>query len=135
MTAITMLTPARSAEVVHGLLFALGMGWNWCFTPTPPTTLIARVELPRHRLEDPDLTWTLSIEDEDGQVLDHPMEVGFQWAPTATLPDGDFPGVEVPVWGMFYIGPIPLSPGRYRWRVAADGTDATCAFTVIDPAS
>lgn len=133
MSEITMLAPARSAEIVHGLLFTLGMGWNWCFTPTPPTTLVVRADLTPSRLEDPELTWTLSIEDEDGQVLDIPMEVGFQWAPTATLPDGAYPGVEVPVWGMFYLGSMPLPEGRYRWRVSIDNAVATCGFTVIAP--
>ena len=135
MAEITMLTVANRAEIQNGNLYGLGIGWNWTFCPVPPMSLVVRTHVSPSRMSLGDLTWNFVLSDADGQPVDVPLAMNFEYHAGATMPNGSYPGAEIPLWAIFHFAPIDLKPGRYQWRVTFDDAAATYPFTVVDPAS
>lgn len=133
MANISMLAVCRYAEVVDGNLYALGLGWNWCWNPSPPLVVVARIETPEWRLAHGTLSWTLTLEDADAHQVDTPLKVEAEHIVAPATPDGTYPGVEVPIWSLFRVGSMDLEPARYQWRVTVDDEAATYAFAVVEP--
>ena len=135
MAEITMLTVANSAEIMNGNLYGLGIGWNWTTSPAPPMVLIARTNISQGRMDSGDMTWTCELQDSDGRPVNQPIQPNSLFYASATMPNGSYPGVEVPVWSLFYFPVLELPPGRYQWRVSCDDAVKEYGFTVVDPAS
>jgi hypothetical protein len=132
MTEISLVTVAKSAEVVAGTLYGLGIGWNWTPTPTPPIVLVVRADVPGSRLAGQELPITFALEDSDGRPVPH----GEPWVTVSdspTLPDGQYVGVGVPLWMLVYFPPLDLAPGRYQFRVTCDDAERSYAFSVVAP--
>lgn len=132
MAEITMLTVANRAEIQNGNLYGLGMGWNWTFRPVPPLSLVVRTHVSPSRMSLGDLTWNFVLSDADGAPVDVPLAMNFEYHAGATLPNGSYPGVDVPLWAIFHFAPIDLPEGRYQWRVTFDDATAEYPFSVVN---
>lgn len=130
MAEISVLAVANSAEILDGNLYALGMGWTWGRTPTPPMSIVAGIIIPPSRLAAGDVPSAVVLEDADGREL---------WSATwvtpanieVSLPESGGVDVDRTMWAVFSVAPMPLVPGRYQFRAMCDDAVRTYAFAVI----
>ncbi len=126
---ISMLMTANSAEVREGNLYGLGMGWNWCQTPTPPCALVfCTLTTPSRVLAGP-IEWQISLEDADGRVI-FATQAGGQLDIPST-PGTQDTGAEIPYWSILPLNSMDLAPGRYAFRVRCDEAERSFAFRVV----
>lgn len=131
---------ADSAQAVEGKLYILGGGWSTKGPEPAPMALAIKIDIPwseanrKHK-------WKAILEDSDGQPVSFETPAG----PGSLEVGGDFevgrpPGLiegtplDLPV--AISIGPAPLKPGRYRWRLEIDErteSDWSVGFTVRPP--
>lgn len=136
---VTLLL-ADAAQTVDGKLYILGGGWSVTGPQPGPSALAMKLEVPwsqtnrRHR-------WLMRLEDADGRPVLLPGPEGDR----PVVVDGDFevgrpPGlaegtpIDLPI--AVNLGPLPLQPGRYTWRLFIDdetGDGWSLSFTVRPP--
>lgn len=127
---ITMLL-ADAAQQVGGKLYILGGGWSTTGSPTAPMAVAIKIEVPWDRTN-VSHDWRLALVDADGRPVqtsdDRAVEVSGQLevGRPAGLPDGT--PLDAPLVVSF--GSMPLSPGRYEWRLEIQEFVETCAFLV-----
>jgi len=127
---ITMLL-ADAAQQVGGKLYILGGGWSTTGSPTAPMAVAIKIEVPWDRTN-VSHDWRLALVDADGRPVqtsdDRAVEVSGQLevGRPAGLPDGT--PLDAPLVVTF--GSMPLSPGRYEWRLEIQEFVETCAFLV-----
>jgi hypothetical protein len=127
---ITMLL-ADAAQQVGGKLYILGGGWSTTGSPTAPMAVVIKIEVPWDRTN-VSHDWRLALVDADGRPVqtsdDRAVEVSGQLevGRPAGLPDGT--PLDAPLVVTF--GSMPLSPGRYEWRLEIQEFVETCAFLV-----
>jgi hypothetical protein len=133
---VTLLL-ADAAQAADGKLYILGGGWSITGPQPSPSALAIKIEVPWSETNRPH-RWEARLENEDGGIVTVQAAEG----PTRMTIDGEFevgrpPGmvegtpIDLPL--AVNIGPIPLEPGRYVWRLAIDGEtteDWSAAFTV-----
>jgi hypothetical protein len=127
---ITMLL-ADAAQQVGGKLYVLGGGWSTTGTPTGPMAVAVKIEVPWDRSNQAH-DWRLVLVDADGRPVvtsdGQTVEVTGQLevGRPAGLPDGT--PLDAPLVVSF--GPLPLTPGRYQWRLEIAEFVESCAFLV-----
>lgn len=122
---------ADSAQLdPRGKVHALGIGWSWLPTPTPPMAIVAIVDLEDTDQADKEILLTVELLDSDGHIV-HPSDgSGAISATIAIKPDLDTPRM----MGVLNIGDgLPLPSGSYRWRVRRQEIEhATVNFEIRD---
>ncbi|MCP2321366.1 hypothetical protein APR12_006757 [Nocardia amikacinitolerans] len=116
---VTLITadsaqPDPTTAKVH----ALGIGWSWIGTPTPPMSIIAILDLNAADLEPAEITLVFDLVDaEDKPVSIEPGGEPLRVEAVIT-PGHEANRMAIP----FTLGPgLPLEPGSYSWRVSDDG--------------
>jgi hypothetical protein len=131
MNAIILL--ADAAQTAGGKLYILGGGWSITSTPTPPSALAIKIDVPwdqanrRHHL-------AVELLDADGRpVLADGRPVAVSGDVEVGRPPGLLPGTPLDVVLAIPVGPLPLAPAcHYVWRLSINGeTQAhwTAGFT------
>lgn len=128
---------ADAAQAVGGKLYIIGGGWSLTGPAPSPSALAIKIDVPWSEANRKH-SWKAFLEDGDGQpvVLPSPagdsnVEVGGDFE--VGRPPGLLEGTPLDLAIAINIGPMPLAPGRYRWRLTIDDRveeDWTAAFTV-----
>ena len=112
---------ADAAQAAGGKLYVLGGGWSVTGPGPVPSALAIKVEVPwteanrRHEL-------VITLLDADGRPVaadGRPVEIRGQLE--VGRPPGLPPGTPLDAVLAVNVGPLPLAPGRYVWRLAIDG--------------
>jgi hypothetical protein len=135
MRASLML--ADSAQAVGGKLYVLGGGWN--IAVPGPSAIAGLIQVDwnetnqRHH-------WVLELLDGDGEPVVLPGPFGEQPVRLEAdfeigRPPGVTAGIEQGVPFGINLGPLPLSPGRYVWRLSINGAtddDWRQPFSIVE---
>ena len=127
---ITMML-ADAGQQVGGKLYILGGGWSTTGSPTAPMAVAIKIEVPWDR-SNVAHDWRLALVDADGRQVHapdgQPVEVTgrIEVGRPAGLPEGT--PLDAPLVVSF--PPLPLTPGRYEWRLEIQEFVETCAFLV-----
>lgn len=116
-----------------GKMHMLGAGWSMTHTPTPPHALAIMLRIPWDRANQ-QIQVSAVLEDGDGKPVllgtppvplrqDAQVEVG--------RPPGVAPGSMLPASFAVNVPPLPLTPGRYEWRVRVAEQESTASFQVL----
>ena len=130
---------ADAVQAAEGKLYILGGGWN--ISGRAPFGIALLIEVPwteanqGHR-------WELHLQTEDGEPVAfpetgsiEPIVIGGDFE--VGRPAGSPPGTPFNVPVAINSGPMPLTPGRYTWRLMIDGDtdeDWYLSFDVRAPA-
>ena len=118
-----------------GKLHMLGAGWSVTSTPTAPAAVAVFVKVPWDRTNQK-IPLSLYLCDADGTRvevgghhigLEQPFEVG--------RPPGLAPGSMIDTAFQLSLGPLPLDPGRYQWRLEVGADEFAESFEVRAPSS
>ena len=131
ISAQVILCDAAQADS-SGKLHMLGAGWSITGTPTAPQAVAVLVWVPWDRANQK-LPLTLQLLDADGKPVD--LDNGPIRA-DAELEVGRPPGIAQgsPLNASFALnlGPMPLPPGRYEWRLEVADTTQRASFQVME---
>ena len=135
---VTMLL-ADHAVVAEGKLYVSGGGWSITGPAPTPSAIAMKIDVPWDRTNSK-IALQMRLLKEDGETVFVPGPAGLQEVSIdAEFEVGRPPGlkkgtsIDVPV--AFPLGPLPLPPGRYSWRLSLDGESADdwhLSFTVRD---
>lgn len=118
-----------------GKIHMLGAGWSMTSSPTAPHAVAVLIKVPWDRANEK-MHGVLTLVDSDG----HPVTV--QVAPGQTnqvatefdlevgRPPGLDPGSMIDAAMALNIGPLPLGPARYQWRLELGGELHAVSFAV-----
>jgi hypothetical protein len=114
---------ADAAQVSEGKLYILGGGWSVSRGPGPMAIAI-KVEVPWDQANRPH-SWVLELLSEDNEPVSFPTPEGSQTLRIegnleVGRPPALKPGTPLDVPLALTIGPLPLRPGRYLWRLTID---------------
>ncbi|WP_227985590.1 hypothetical protein [Nocardia spumae] len=118
---ITVITADSAQRDPVGKVHALGLNWSWVVTPTPPMSVVIVI--------DPDtadeLLTTFKLVAELIDANDEPATFGRSAEPLRAYIDATADEPSARMMLAFNVAPgIPLSPGRYSWRVTdSDGKE------------
>ncbi|MFC7482156.1 DUF6941 family protein [Luedemannella flava] len=118
-----------------GKVHMLGAGWSVTGTPTSPQAVAVLLKVPWDRANMP-LPLTIQLFNQDGRAVlvtephgdvvpvrgDGVIEVG--------RPAGLALGSMLDAAWVLNVGPLPLAPGRYEWRLTFADLDVPAPFTV-----
>ncbi|MGN6331505.1 MAG: DUF6941 family protein [Motilibacteraceae bacterium] len=135
MRATTIL--CDFAQVAEGKLFVSGGGWNQKGPDPAPAGIGMLLYVPWDRANQR-ISFLLQLRTGDGQVVQLPGPVAMQEVAIGGefevgRPVGLLRGEELVVPLAIALPPLPLTPGRYEWRLSIDGVvldDARLPFTV-----
>ena len=133
---VTLLL-ADSAQVADGKLFILGGGWSITGPKPSPSALAIKIEVPWNE-SNRGHHWEARLEDADGLVVsfagsDGDSRMSFDGEFEVGRPPGMVEGTPIDLPIVLNLPPLPLSAGRYTWRVTIDGSGDehwNAAFTV-----
>lgn len=131
------MIPADYAVVgLDGKVTMVGAGWSNTSAPTSPQAVVALIKVPwdRANLEMP---VTLVLEDADGRPVEIESEQGGDPQPVevdgtleAGRPPGSTRGSDLDSALAINVPSMPLSPGRYMWRLTIADAVITTSFEV-----
>lgn len=129
-----ILCQSAAVDGSVGTLHMLGAGWSVTGTPTSPQAVALLIKVPWDRANEK-LHITVNLVTEDGQPVVLPGPAGPQpITAEADLEVGRPAGVAVgsPLDAAMALNfmPMPLSPGRYQWRVDIAGVPHEESFAV-----
>jgi hypothetical protein len=128
-----ILCDAAQADPYTGKVHMLGAGWSVTSTPTAHAVAVL-IKIPWDRSNER-LPIKLSLLDEDG----HPIELPTPGGPTrvenagtieAGRPAGVAAGSLLDASFALNVPPLPLTPGRYQWRLELADMTESRSFTV-----
>jgi hypothetical protein len=129
---------ADSAQAVNGKLYVLGGGWNIA-GGGGPSAVVALIQVEWNETNHLH-HWVFELLNSDGEPIMAAGPAGEQ----AIRVEGDFEigrppgvtaGIEQPVPIAINLGPLPIGPGGYVWRLTIDDVqsdDWRQAFTIVD---
>ncbi|HEX4699067.1 MAG TPA: hypothetical protein VH857_06870 [Actinomycetes bacterium] len=119
---VTMLL-ADSAQEVNGKLYVLGGGWSVTGPDVPPMAIAIKLDVPWSGANAPH-QFVLDLVDEDG----HPVSAGdagggvrVEGSFEVGRPAGLRSGSDIDVAFVVNLPPLPITAGRYTWRLFIDG--------------
>lgn len=122
-----------------GKVHILGAGWSITTSPTAPQSVVALIEIPWDRCNT-QLPMQLALVDADGQPVILPGQPGapdqrmeFQSVIEAGRPPGVTPGTAITAPFSLNVPSMPLTPGRYSWRLVVADDNFLKSFTVSPP--
>lgn len=118
-----------------GKVHMLGAGWSMTSSPTAPHAVAVLAKIPWDRANQK-LPLTLQLRDSDGQDVEVPTSAGDKKIGSeGNIEVGRPPGVShgSPLDASFALNlpSLPLSPGRYEWRLTIAEFILTASFEVI----
>lgn len=121
----------------NGKVHMLGAGWSITTTPTTPQAIAILIKVPGD-LADQQISGILQLLDTDGHPVEleispgkkEPIENEFELE--VGRPRGLKHGRMIDAAMVLNIGPMPLSPGRYQWRLTMNDQTEVVSFTVTD---
>jgi hypothetical protein len=123
--AVVLADAAQSTP--DGKAHALGLGWTFTSSPTPPMSLVVLLDVDWSET-DRDLPCRIDLVDEDGgAVLVHtpgqaPRGVEISFSVRVGRPPGHPEGVPIRWTQAVALPSLPLPPARrFQWRVTVDG--------------
>jgi hypothetical protein len=135
---------ADSAQAVGGKLYVLGGGWN--MVRGPVASALAIIFNVSWDLANTRHAWRIELVDSDNRSvgvmqpeMDEAQNVFLEGEFEVGRPAGYPQGADLVSPLAVQLGPLPLPPGRYVWRLLIDGEEpddtARAAFTVLPPTS
>src|ERR1700709_2268617 len=130
----TLILCDAAASDPSGKLHMLGAGWSVTGTPTAPAAVAILMKIPWDRAHE-NVSLTLRLEDADGQPV---VLAGEVIQMISEIEVGRPPGLDPgsPIDASFQLGlqSMPLTPGRYLWRLTVSNDEFTEGFQVRGPA-
>lgn len=126
-----------AAQAESGKVHMLGAGWSITSSPTAPHAVAALIKVPWDRANQK-LHLRLQLLDSDG----HPVNVQSVAGPVPIRTDAEIevgrpaglaPGTMLDASFALNVPSLPLSPGRYEWRMEFAEQEFFSPFTVADP--
>jgi hypothetical protein len=127
-----------AAQASSGKVHMLGAGWSFTTCPTAPHAVAVLMKVPWDRANER-LALRLRLLDSDGQAVGvsspngPTLPVGTEAEVEVGRPPGIAPGSMLDASFAVSLPSLPLSPGRYEWRLSFAEQDFTAAFTVMPP--
>ena len=127
---------ADAAQAVGGKVSMLGAGWSVTGTPTAPQAVVGLIKVPWDRANE-QLPMHLQLVDADGRPVllpgpDGSLDQLVQFHATIEVgrPPGLTPGTPIDSSFTMNVQPLPLTPGRYTWRLDLAGDIVATSFQV-----
>lgn len=122
---------ANSSGKVH----MLGAGWSLTGSPTAPQAVAVLLKVPWDRTNQK-IPLRLELLDQDGQPVrvgkgDEQRPIVAEGAVEAGRPAGLASGSSIDASYVLNVQALPLTPGRYEWRLDVGGAVRTGSFTVV----
>ena len=135
--AATLILCDAAIVDAAGKISMLGAGWDMTGSPTAPQAVAVLIKVPWDRTNQR-FRVRLQLTDPDGKPIEltgpnqQPSAVGTEAEMEAGRPPGIPHGVPIRSALALSIGPLPLPPGRYDWRLTiGEETVASEGFTVL----
>jgi Family of unknown function (DUF6941) len=117
-----------------GKVHMLGAGWSLTSSPTPPHAVVVLMKIPWDRA-DQKIEVSLALLTADGEEVvvqspTGPVPIAAHAEVEAGRPPGLAPGGPMDASFALNVQPLPLSPGRYQWRLQVAGGVLTESFEV-----
>jgi hypothetical protein len=127
--AIVLLCDAAVADPA-GKIHMLGAGWSITGSPTPPAAVAVMLKVPWDRANQK-IPLSLKLFDADGgEVSVQGAKIGIEHTFEVGRPPGLAHGTSIDQSFQLSLGPMPLEPGRYQWRLDVGGTEVSTSFEV-----
>ncbi len=129
-----ILCDAAVADSTTGKVHMLGAGWSTTRSPTPPQAVAVLIKVPWDRANTP-LPLRVQLYTGDGEAVligagDTPVPIVGEATVEVGRPPGTPPGSMLDASFVLNVGPLPLRPGRYEWRLHLAELDQPAGFTV-----
>jgi hypothetical protein len=139
LEAHLILCDAAVADSATGKVHMLGAGWSTIMSPTPPHAVAVLMKVPWDRANIR-LPLRLELFGPDGNSIqiktpDGGVPILGQGAVEVGRPPGIAHGSALDASFVLNIGPLPLSPGRYEWRLTLAELELPAPFTVLATAA
>jgi len=136
VSAQVILCDAAVADAA-GKISMLGAGWSITSSPTAPHSVAILIKVPWDRTNQ-QIPLVLALNDSDGQqVTLHTSggeeKIGVQAGIEVGRPAGVAAGTPIDASFVMNVPSLPLSPGRYEWRVTLGDDSYFAAFSVRQP--
>lgn len=132
-----ILADAAQASGVGGKVHMLGAGWSITTSPTAPAAVVGLIKIPWD-LANQKIAMLVELVDEDGKPVqlpgpkgDEPVRFGADLE--VGRPAGLKPGTPIDASFTVNVAPMPLSPGRYSWRLQLGDDVVLNSFQVLGP--
>lgn len=113
-----------------GKLHILGAGWSVTSSPTPASAVAVFMRVPWDRTNEK-LSLALFLHDADGRRVQFDGQaIGIEQELEVGRPAGIDPGTGIDNAFQLTLGPMPLPPGRYQWRLTVSGEQFSVSFQV-----
>jgi hypothetical protein len=135
VAAQVILCDAAQADPATGKVHMLGAGWSMTRTPTTHAVAVL-LKIPWDRANEP-ITLTVRLLDADGHRAQLLTSSGVAPAMQAEgrvevgRPAGIAPGSLLDASFVLNVPAMPLSPGRYEWRLEIGEASYSAPFTVL----
>ena len=135
VAALVILCDAAQADPATGKVHMLGAGWSMTRTPTTHAVAVL-LKIPWDRANEP-ITLTVRLLDADGHRAQLLTPSGVVPAMQAEgkvevgRPAGIAPGSLLDASFVLNVPAMPLSPGRYEWRLEIGEASYSAPFTVL----
>jgi hypothetical protein len=131
LEATILLADAAVADPT-GKIHMLGAGWSVTTSPTAPSAVAVFLRIPWDRTNKK-IPFTLELVDADGHQVsldnDH-RGIRIEQIIEVGRPPGIEPGTPIDASFQVSLGPLPLEPCRYQWRLTAAEGEWSISFTV-----
>jgi hypothetical protein len=129
-----VLCDAAVSDPSTGKVHMLGAGWSLTGSPTSPQAVAVLMKIPWDRSNTP-LPVRVQLFDGDGNAVqiptpEGPVAIAGQGTVEAGRPAGVPAGVMLDASFVLNVGPLPLPPGRYEWRLTFAELEQCAPFTV-----
>jgi hypothetical protein len=133
LEAHLILCDAAVADPGTGKVHMLGAGWSVIGSPLPPHAIAALIKVPWDRANT-QLPLKLQLFGPDGPLQvegpEGPVAIASEGAIEVGRPPGIAPGSLLDASFVLNVGPLPLPPGRYEWRLTLAELELPVSFTV-----
>lgn len=132
-----ILCDSAVSEPGTGKVHMLGAGWSITSVPTSPQAVVVLIKIPWDRTNQK-IPVRLQLLTADGQPVNIPTPQGeFPISNEGSVEVGRPPGIEpgslLDASFVLNVGPLPLAPGRYEWRLDLAEQEITASFQVQAP--
>lgn len=126
-----ILADSAQSSPADGKVHMLGAGWSVTGSPTAPQAVVGLIKVPWDRSNEK-LPMRLQLLDGDGNPVSPEPGGGLEFQADLEVgrPPGLTRGSSIDANFVINIGPMPLLPGRYEWRLELDNDAHSAPFEV-----